>query len=133
QLIINITGTNDAPVIGYTTTPLVLDFDSISLGDGDETPIIGPIDGFNILQGGIYNPPGSGPFTSYTPTSGDNLAFIGEKNGNEIPGYDGPAGSPIVITRVDGYDFTPGVVQFSSQGADPVNLTITGWDDGVPT
>ncbi len=108
-----------------------LNFDDVPLGDNAETPIASPYHGFNFIQAGIHNPPGSGPFTTYAPHSGSNLAFIGEKNGVEQDGYAGTAGDPISIVQTDGSRFTALGAWFSSNGSEPMTITVSGYVDGI--
>jgi T1SS-143 domain-containing protein len=128
---------DDAPVAHDDTDSVsspvaqTLNFDDQVLADGGETPLVSPYHGFNFIQTGIYNPPGSGLFATYAPHSGDNLAFIGEKNGNTVPGYDGNPGDPISIAHTDGGRFTALGAWFSSNGSEPLMITVTGYVNGV--
>ena len=109
----------------------IINFDDIALGENGEQPLAAGFHGFNFAETGVYNPPGTGPFSSYAPHSGSNLAFIGEKNGVEQPGYDETAGGPITITHTDGSDFIPLSAWFSSNSSEPLSVTITAFLDGV--
>ncbi|MBX3521835.1 MAG: tandem-95 repeat protein [Xanthobacteraceae bacterium] len=128
-LTIAITGTNDAPVIGVVNSVTTLTFDEFDVsGPGDE-----PLSYLNANYGdlewtqvGVYAP--SAPFTGYAPHSGSNLAFIGEKNGSSVAGYDGASGSPVVIER--SYDFNPlGIWMSTPSGT--VTVTFSAYDNGV--
>jgi T1SS-143 domain-containing protein len=102
-----------------------LTFDDIPLSDGQEQPLPAGYDTFNITQGGVYNPGGG----TYATHSGENLAFIGEKNGINQEGYTGNPGDPITIRHVDGTNFTAVGAWFSSNSTDPLQITITAYDD----
>ena len=108
-----------------------LNFDDVVLGENGETPISSPYHGFNFIQTGIYNPTGSGPFATYAPHSGSNLAFVGEKNGVEQPGYTGTAGDPITIAHTAGSRFTALGAWFSSHDSEPKTITISGYVNGI--
>jgi T1SS-143 domain-containing protein len=105
----------------------VINFDSIALADGDEQ-LMTSLDGFIFTQTGLHNPSGAAPYSTYAPTSGENLAFFGEATGIEVPGYDGTAGDPMTITRADGGLFRPMQVWMSSHGAASVDVTIIAYD-----
>jgi hypothetical protein len=106
----------------------VLDFDDIALSPGGETALQGTgYGGFTWQQAGVYHPNGD---LNYKQQSGSNLAFIGEQGGFEVsPGYDQPAGSPLVISRAT--DFTFLGAAFSGQSYDNMPVTIEAYDDGV--
>ena len=96
--------------------------------DGGETALGSPYQGFNFLQTGVYNPPGTVGYSTYGPHSNNNVAFIGEKDGIERTEYDDlPAGSPVTISKSDGSDFVPTGAWFSSNGTQPLAITITGF------
>lgn len=122
---------NDTDTIGASSAH-VLNFDDLVLGDAQESPITAfgaSYGGLVFTQTGIYNPPGTGPYSTYTPTSGNNVAFIGEKlPGADIPGYTGNAGDPITIAKDGGGLFTPRSAEFSSNSGDPLQIVITGYD-----
>ena len=127
---------DDVPVASADTDSVsssaqTLNFDDVPLGDGAETPVVSPYHGFNFIQTGIHNPPGSGPFATYAPHSGSNLAFVGEKNGVEQPGYAGTAGDPITIAHTDGSRFTALGAWFSSNGSEPMTITVSGYVNGI--
>ncbi len=71
-----------------------------------------------------------GPHASlYATHSGDNVAFIGEKDGIERLDYeDATAGAPLTIGHTDGSKFTALGAWFSSHGWDPVTITIKAYD-----
>ncbi|KRR21582.1 DUF5801 repeats-in-toxin domain-containing protein [Bradyrhizobium retamae] len=121
----------NADADSVSTAVQTLNFDDVVLGENGETPIASPYHGFNFIQTGIHNPPGSGPFATYVPHSGSNLAFVGEKNGVEQPGYTGTAGDPITIAHADGSRFTALGAWFSSHGSEPMTITISGYVNGV--
>jgi T1SS-143 domain-containing protein len=121
----------NADIDSVTGSVQTLNFDDVPLGDNAETPIASPYHGFNFIQAGIHNPPGSGPFANYAPHSGSNLAFIGEKNGVEQAGYAGTAGDPISIAHTDGSRFTALGAWFSSNGSEPMTITVSGYVDGI--
>lgn len=104
-----------------------LTFDDIPLVQGQEGPISHYLNygGFIFQQTGVYDPSGTG---SYVPTSGDNLAFIGEKAGTNIDGYAGNPGDPIVISKANGELFAPQSLNLSSNSADPLSVVIVGYD-----
>ncbi|MDE5452826.1 VWA domain-containing protein [Bradyrhizobium sp. CSA112] len=114
-----------------STAVQTLSFDDVVLAENGETPIASPYHGFNFIQAGIYNPPGSGPFANYAPHSGSNLVFIGERDGLEREGYTGTAGDPITITHTDGSKFTALGAWFSSNGSEPMTITVYGYVNGV--
>ncbi len=121
----------NADVDSVTGSVKTLNFDDVPLGEDSETPIVSSYHGFNFIQAGIHNPPGSGPFANYAPHSGSNLAFIGEKNGVEQAGYTGTAGDPISIAHTDGSRFTALGAWFSSNGSEPMTITVSGYLNGV--
>ncbi|MEH2570888.1 T1SS-143 domain-containing protein [Bradyrhizobium sp. AZCC 1577] len=121
----------NADIDSVSTAVQTLNFDDVVLGENGETPIVSPYHGFNFIQTGIHNPPGSGPFATYAPHSGSNLAFVGEKNGVEQPGYTGTAGDPITIAHTDGSRFTALGAWFSSHGSEPMTIAISGYVDGM--
>jgi T1SS-143 domain-containing protein len=122
---VTVTVTDDVPQAN-----IIVDFDNIGLGDGDEAALTSPHEGFNFVQTGVYNPPGTVGYSTYAPHSNNNVAFIGEKDGIERPGYDGAAGDPITITKADGSDFVPTGAWFSAPSIDNLQLTITAYRDG---
>ena len=65
------------------------------------------------------------------PHSGSNLAFVGEKNGVDQPGYTGTPGDPITIAHTDGSRFTALGAWFSSNGSDPMTITVSGYVNGI--
>jgi hypothetical protein len=110
-----------------TTGVQTLTFDDIPLASGQEGPISHYLNygGFIFQQTGVYDPSNNG---SYVPTSGDNLAFIGEKAGTNIDGYAGNPGDPISISKANGELFAPQGLNLSSNSADPLTVVITGYD-----
>jgi Ca2+-binding RTX toxin-like protein len=120
-----------------TTTPpaatppagaTVLGFDEVSLADGGEQPILSSYGGFTWVQAGLHNPTaGSG----YTTSSGANLAFLGEAGGYDVAGYAAPAGSPMIVKRADGADFTFHGASFSSAWVDGLRISAQAYDDGA--
>ncbi|MEH2588349.1 DUF5801 repeats-in-toxin domain-containing protein [Bradyrhizobium sp. AZCC 1721] len=127
---------DDMPVANADTDSVssavqTLNFDDVVLAENGETPIASPYHGFNFIQAGIYNPPGSGPFANYAPHSGSNLVFIGERDGLEREGYAGTAGDPITITHTDGSKFTALGAWFSANGSEPMTITVYGYVNGV--
>ncbi|CAH1649394.1 hypothetical protein BOSEA31B_10351 [Hyphomicrobiales bacterium] len=126
---------DDVPVahddVDSIAAPTVINFDSIVLSDNAEQPLSpggASFDGFIFKQAGIYNPAGTGPYPTYAPQSGNNTAFIGEKNGAEVSGYEGAPGDPVTIARADNASFVPVSIWMSSQSSSPVAITVTGYD-----
>jgi len=112
------------------TAPTVLDFDSIALAPGGETPLFDTFEGFDVSGIGVYNPDGAIP--GYRASSGSNIGFIAEANGNEIGGYDDhQAGAPAVFVRDTPFTFTSGV--FSAAFRDDLDLTVTAYADAAGT
>ncbi|WP_454000581.1 DUF5801 repeats-in-toxin domain-containing protein [Afipia felis] len=112
-----------------TTGLQTLTFDDIPLAKGQEGPISHYLNygGFIFQQTGVYDPSNDG---SYFPTSGDNLAFIGEKAGTNIDGYAGNPGDPIVISKANHELFAPQSLNLSSNSVDPLTVVIVGYKDG---
>lgn len=110
------------------TNTVVLNFDDIALTPGGETPITN-YQGFTFSQTGVYVPDGTVP--GYTVSSGSNLAFIAEAGNFEVGGYDGPAGSPVVITHSNQFSFLGGA--FSAAFRSGLAITIRGYADEAGT
>lgn len=108
-----------------TPPTFTLDFDDFALAPGAET-ILGSYRGFTFSEAGVYHVDGSLP--GYTAASGTNIGFIAEANNNEVGGYEGqPAGSPVVITNAESFDFLGGA--FSAAFRDGVAVTVRGYSD----
>jgi hypothetical protein len=126
----NNAGTKDYFGIGNLTfhdTPstVTLDFDDFALAPGAET-VLGTYRGFTFSEAGVYRPDGAIP--GYAAASGTNIGFIAEANNNEVSGYEGQAaGSPVVITNPDAFDFLGGA--FSAAFRNGVAVTIRGYSD----
>ncbi len=121
---------DDAPVAHddgavVSTSAQTLTFDDVALADGMEQPLAPGYHSFNLTQTGVYNPGGG----TYAPHSGENVAFIGEKNGQDIPGYAGNPGDPVTVRHVDGSNFTAIGAWFSSNASDPLTMTFSAYDD----
>lgn len=110
------------------TNTVVLDFDDIALGAGGETPLA-DYRGFSFSETGVYRPDGA--IAGYVTSSGSNLAFIAEAAGNEVAGYDSPAGSPVVITNASEFSFLGGA--FTSAFRAGLEITIRGYADEAGT
>lgn len=111
----------------YHDTPatVTLDFDDITLAPGAET-VLGTYKGFTFTEAGAYHVDGTLP--GYTAASGTNIGFIAEANNNEVSGYEGQAaGSPVVITNPDAFDFLGG--SFSAASRDGLAFTVRGYSD----
>jgi Ca2+-binding RTX toxin-like protein len=105
----------------------LIGFDTVTLADGGEQVLAGSLNGFTFAQAGVHNPvAGSG----YATASGSNLAFFAEATGTEVNGYAGAAGSPMVIKRADGADFTFHGANFSAV-VDGLKITAQGYDNGA--
>ena len=91
-------------------TRAVLTFDDLALASGTEQPLT-RYGGFDFAQTGVYHPDGA---LGYATASGDNLLFFAEAGGSDIPGYETPAGSDMVITRTDGGAFAFHGASFSA-------------------
>ncbi len=113
-----------------TAATQTLGFDDIALSDGAEQHMPTSYHGFNFIHTGVTNPLATGPYASlYATHSGDNLAFIGEKNGIELPDYtDGAAGAPLTIEHTDGSKFTALGAWFSAHDAGSLTITIKAYD-----
>jgi hypothetical protein len=127
---LNITIIDDVPVARNDTESVssseqTLTFDDIALAPGQEQPLPATYHSFDILEAGIYHPGGM----PYAPHSGDNVAFIGEKDGVNQPGFDGNPGDPITIRHTDGSNFTALGAWFSSNSGDGLNITISAYND----
>ncbi|MBK1658870.1 hypothetical protein [Paracraurococcus ruber] len=108
-------------------SPAILTFDDIDLGGQPETPLGVNYGGFTWLQAGIVDADDY-PQLGYRASSASQLAFVGEKNGQQIPGYAGEPNSPLVITRAE--DFDAFGAQFSSAFGTQV-VTARAYDDGI--
>lgn len=104
----------------------ILNFDDIALGEGAEQRLANGYAGFNWLQAGIYNPNGSLP--GYAATSGANVLFIAEANGNEVAGYEDAApGSALVMSRADAFSLQS--LNLSSTFQSALTVTIRAYAD----
>ena len=107
-----------------------LTFDDIALGGATEAPLsaLAPgYGGFAWTQAGIAQP-AAYPSLGYAAASGDQIAFVGEKNGAEIEGYEGAAGSGLVIAREERFDLVSLVLSAAFEDGLPVTITGTRWD-----
>ena len=115
----------------------LLTFDDIPLGSGGAAPVpaVAPNEGgFAWIQAGIARPLAY-PDLGYAASSGTQIAFLGEKNGTEIAGYEGEAGSGMVIAREERFDLVGLTLSAASEEALPATVTGTTGDGGtgVPT
>lgn len=107
-------------------TPSVITFDDIQLGEGQEARLQQGYAGFNWTQAGAYNPDGA--IGGYGASSGQNLAFIAEAGGSEIPGYeDALNGSPFVVTRSTAFNLVS--ADFSAAFRDDLSITVNVYAD----
>jgi VCBS repeat-containing protein len=109
---------------------VILSFDDVpggALSDGAERPLT-LYGGFAWSQTGIYNPDGA---LGYATSSGTALAFFAEARNNEVPGYPGVAGSPLVVARADGTDFDFFGANFSAAFGSSLAITARAFDDAV--
>ncbi|MBK1658850.1 hypothetical protein [Paracraurococcus ruber] len=118
----------------FSRSLTVLSFDDIDLGGGTEAPLAfaaPDYGGFAWVQAGIAQP-GAYPGLGYAASSGGQIAFVGEKNGASIPGYEGASGSGIVITRGEAFDLHGVSLSAVTEGL-AVTFTGTRADGGTVT
>lgn len=109
--------------------PVTLDFEESTLGGGAESRLLSS-QGFQFGQTGVYAPDGSIP--GYAAGSGNNIGFIAEANGKDVPGYEDAApGAPVVITNADAFAFLGG--GFSAAFRDGLTVTVRGYADADGT
>lgn len=105
-----------------------LTFDQIPLEDGAEARIPNGFGGFTWLQAGVYNP--NGAIAGYAATSGQNLLFIAEAGGQDIPGYDDAApGSPLTLIRDQAFELES--VRLSSAFQTAQTIVIRAYADAA--
>lgn len=112
-----------------------LTFDDLPLGGASEAPlsVLAPLlGGFSWTQAGIAQP-AAYPGLGYATASGDQIAFVGEKSGAEIEGYDGEPGSGLVIAREERFDLVSLVLSAAFDEGLPVTITGTRWDGSTIT
>lgn len=108
----------------------LLDFDAPALAEGAEARIADGFGGFRWLQAGIYNPDGAIP--GYVAASGQNLAFIAEANGGQVPGYEDAApGTALTLIRDEPFSLTS--ARFTAAFRDGVVITVTAFADEAGT
>lgn len=107
-----------------------LTFDDIPLAEGQETRIADGYAGFTWTQAAVINLDGTLP--GYTTSSGENLAFIAEAAGSDIPGYEDAApGSPFVLTRATPFDLIS--ADFSAAFRSGLAITVNVYADEAGT
>ncbi len=113
-------------VTGFSRTLTTLSFDDIDLGGASEAPLAfldAGYGGFAWVQAGIAVPAAYAGL-GYAASSGSQIAFVGEKNGAVIDGYEGESGSGIAITRGEAFDLHG--VSLSAAFQDGLAVTFTG-------
>lgn len=112
------------------TAPTIIDFDDVVLAPGGEAPIEDGFAGFQWTGVGVYAPDGAIP--GYQASSGSNIGFIAEADGNEIAGYeDHVAGTAAVLVAGDEFQFLGGT--FSAAFRDDLDLTVRAYADAEGT
>jgi hypothetical protein len=110
--------------------PAVMTFDDIPIPTYPERVMPADYEGFAWSQAGVFDVTGYGGTLGYRASSGQQIAFFAEAGGFDVPGYDAPAGSPLVISR-DDTDFTVVSAQFSAANPGGVTVTARAFDNDI--
>lgn len=104
----------------------VLNFDQITLAEGDEQRLANGFGGFNWLQAGVYNP--NGAIAGYVASSGQNILFVSEAGNFEVPGYEDAArGTPLTMTRSAAFNLES--LDISSAFRPGLTVTVRAYAD----
>lgn len=111
-------------------TVTVLNFDDIVLSGHGETALVDGYAGFDWSGVGVYHPDGTIP--GYQASSGQNIGFIAEADGQSLAGYEDHAGgTAAVLIAQDAFTFVGG--SFSAAFRDDLDVTITAYADAEGT